>query len=190
MAVDGVRVPLDPELRYFVMNKPRGVVTTLRDPHARRTVAELLPDVPGLVPVGRLDRDTEGLLILTNDGELANRLTHPSFGIEKEYLAEVREAVSRRHLAQLVGGVDLEDGPARAASARVEAVSGGRTALRIVMLEGRKREVRRMLEVLGLSISRLVRVRQGPLRVERLAPGAVRELDRVEVTELFRACGM
>jgi 23S rRNA pseudouridine2605 synthase len=183
--VDGSRVPLDPGLRYFALHKPRGVVTTARDPQRRRDVSAFYPPGPRVFPVGRLDRDTEGLLLLTNDGELANRIMHPRHGIEKEYLAEVEGTPSRRHLARLLRGVPLEDGPARAGSATTVAGARGRTAVRMVMTEGRKREVRRMLEAVGLPVRRLVRVRVGPVRLGRLRPGEVRELWPEEVRELM-----
>ena len=184
--VDGDRVPLDPDLRYYVLHKPRGVVTTARDPGRRRDVTEFFPPGPRLFPVGRLDRDTEGVLLLTNDGELANRVMHPRYGVEKEYLAEVEGSPGRRHAARLVRGVALEDGWARARSARPVAGPGGRGAMRVVMAEGRKREVRRMLEAVGLPVRRLVRVRIGPVRLGRLRPGEVRELEPDEVRELWR----
>lgn len=183
--VDGVRVPLAPELRYYVLNKPRGVVTTLRDPQGRRTIMEFVPAGPRVFPVGRLDRDSEGLLLLTNDGELANRLTHPRFGVEKEYLADVEGSPTDRVLARLVRGVELDDGPARAVSARQVGASRGRAALRIVMTEGRKREVRRMLAAVGLPVRRLVRLRMGSLRLGSLHPGEVRALEPDEIRSLL-----
>jgi 23S rRNA pseudouridine2605 synthase len=128
--------------------------------------------------------------VLTNDGELANRLMHPRFGVEKEYLAEVEGAPTPRHVARLVRGVELEDGPARALSARVQGRAGGRGAVRVVMGEGRKREVRRLLAAVGLPVRRLVRVRVGPVRLGRLPPGEVRELEPEEVRALFRAAGV
>jgi 23S rRNA pseudouridine2605 synthase len=190
IAVDGVPVPAHPELRYFALNKPRGVTTTLRDPHASRTVAALLPPGPRVFPVGRLDRDSEGLLLLTNDGALAHRLQHPRYGVEKEYLVEVEGDVSRRVLARLLAGVPLEDGVARALRASVMQRASGRTSLRLVMGEGRKREVRRMLGALGLAVRRLVRVRVGPVRLGRLRPGEVRTLAPGEVAALYRATGL
>jgi 23S rRNA pseudouridine2605 synthase len=185
--VDGVRVPLDPELRYYALNKPRGVVTTARDPHRRPDIRSFLPSGERVFPVGRLDRDTEGILLLTNDGELANRLMHPRYGVEKEYLAEVDGQLGERVLARLVRGVRLDDGVARARSARTVAASGGRIAVRIVMTEGRKREVRRMFAALDLSVRRLVRIRVGPVRLDRLGPGEVRELEPDEVRRLWEA---
>jgi len=184
--VDGGRVPLDPELRYLALHKPRGVVTTARDPQGRPDVARYYPEGVRVFPVGRLDRDTEGLLLLTNDGELANRLLHPRYGVEREYLAEVEGRPTERALTALRRGVELEDGPARAASARRVGGSGERGAVRVVMTEGRKREVRRLLAAVGLPVRRLVRVRVGPIRLGRLRPGEVRELEPAEVRELLR----
>ena len=140
-----------------------------------------------MFPIGRLDRETEGLLLLTNDGELANRLMHPRYQVEKEYLAEVEGTPTQRAISKLLRGVTLEDGEARARSARSVAGSRGRSAVRIVMTEGRKREVRRMLEAVGLPVRRLVRVRVGPIRLGQLRSGEVRELDPEEVRELMRA---
>jgi 23S rRNA pseudouridine2605 synthase len=184
--VDGGRIPLDPALRYYALHKPRGVVTTARDPQRRQDVSAFYPSGPRLFPVGRLDRDTEGLLLLTNDGELANRVMHPRYGVEKEYLAEVQGTPGRRHLTRLLRGVSLDDGVASARSASTVAGHRGRSAIRLVMTEGRKREVRRMLEAVGLPVRRLVRVRVGPVRLGRLAAGEVRELDPEEVRELLR----
>lgn len=184
--LDGARIPLDPELRYFVLHKPRGVVTTARDPEGRPDVSAYYPEGERVFPVGRLDRETEGLLLLTNDGELANRLTHPRYQVEKEYLAEVEGTPTQRTLAKLVRGVTLDDGVARARSARPVAGSRDRSAVRIVMTEGKKREVRRMLGAVGLPVRRLVRVRLGPIRLGRLRAGEVRELEPGEVRELMR----
>lgn len=190
VAVDGHRVSVDPALRYLALHKPAGVTTTMRDPHAASDLRRFLPPGPRVFPVGRLDRDTEGLLLLTNDGELANRLTHPRHGVEKEYLAEVEGSPTERQLSRLRRGVELEDGTAAAISARSVARSGDRGAVRLVMGEGRKREVRRMLDALGLPVRRLIRVRVGPLRLGRLRAGDVRELDPDEVRALYRAAGL
>jgi 23S rRNA pseudouridine2605 synthase len=188
--VDGAVVNLDPNVRYYALHKPPGVVTTMRDPQGRADIRRYLPSPgPRVFPVGRLDRDSEGLLLLTNDGELANALTHPRFGVQKEYLAEVEGVPTTRHVGRLKRGVDLEDGTARAEDARVAARAGGRGALRVVMTEGRKREVRRLLAAVGLPVTRLVRVRIGPVRLGRLPPGAVRELTHDEVVGLRRAAG-
>jgi pseudouridine synthase len=184
--VEGVPVNLDPNVRYYALHKPRGVVTTMRDPQGRTDIRGFLPEGPRVFPVGRLDRDSEGLLLLTNDGDLANALMHPRFGVEKEYLAEVEGEPTARHAARLKRGVDLEDGHARAVDARVSARSGRRGAIRVVMTEGRKREVRRLLAAVGLPVTRLIRLRVGPVRLGRLAPGAVRELTHEEVVALGR----
>jgi 23S rRNA pseudouridine2605 synthase len=184
--LDGARVPLDPELRYYMLHKPHGVVTTSKDPQGRPDVSAYYPAGERVFPVGRLDRETEGLLLLTNDGELANRLMHPRYEVEKEYLAEVDGTPNAKALAQLVRGVELDDGIARARSARPVAGSRGRSAVKVVMTEGRKREVRRMLNAVGLPVRRLVRVRLGPIRLGRLRAGEVRELEPEEVRELMR----
>jgi 23S rRNA pseudouridine2605 synthase len=186
ITLDGVPVPTDPDLRYYALHKPRGVVTTARDPQRRPDVSRYYPPGPRVFPVGRLDRDTEGLLLLTNDGELANRVMHPRYGVEREYLAEVEGSPSQRAVSKLVRGVELEDGPARARRARLVGGSGGRAAVRLVVTEGRKREVRRMLAAVGLPVVRLVRTRVGSIRLGRLRPGEVRPLEPAEVHELMR----
>jgi 23S rRNA pseudouridine2605 synthase len=188
--VDGRRASIDPSLRYLVLHKPAGVTTTLRDPHAQTDLGAYLPQDVRVFPVGRLDRDTEGLLILTNDGGLANRLLHPRHGVEKEYLAEVDGAPTRQQIARLRGGVDLEDGPARAVAVRSVARSGGRGAVRLIMAEGRKREVRRMLATVGLPVRRLIRLRVGPVKLGRLRPGERRDLTPSEVRTLYQAAGL
>jgi 23S rRNA pseudouridine2605 synthase len=188
--VDGSKVNVNPELRTFALHKPRGVTTTMRDPHAERDLSGFLPKGVHVFPVGRLDRDTEGLLLLTNDGSLAHRLTHPRYAIEKEYLAEVDRPPSHRQLARLRRGVELDDGTARAVDARSAGGAAGRGGVRLVMVEGRKREVRRMLGAVELPVRRLVRVRVGPIRLGRLRPGDVRELEPEDVRALFRATGL
>jgi len=194
--VDGSKVNVDPELRTFALHKPRGVTTTMRDPHAERDLGGFLPKGVHVFPVGRLDRETEGLLLLTNDGSLAHRLTHPRYAIEKEYLAEVAKPPSRRQLARLRRGVELDDGTARAIDARPAGGWGGkggaagRGAVRLVMVEGRKREVRRMLDAVELPVRRLVRVRVGPIRLGTLGPGEIRELGAEDVRALYRVAGL
>jgi 23S rRNA pseudouridine2605 synthase len=194
--VDGSKVNVDPEMHTFALHKPRGVTTTMRDPHAERDLGGFLPKGVHVFPVGRLDRETEGLLLLTNDGSLAHRLTHPRYAIEKEYLAEVGKPPSRRQLARLRRGVELDDGTARAIDARSAGGWGGkggaagRGGVRLVMVEGRKREVRRMLDAVELPVRRLVRVRVGPIRLGTLRPGEIRELGAEDVRALYRAAGL
>ena len=188
--VDGSTVNVNPQLRTFALHKPRGVTTTMRDPHAQRDLSGFLPKGVHVFPVGRLDRDTEGLLLLTNDGSLAHRLTHPRYAIEKEYLAQVDRPPSQRQLARLRRGVELDDGTARAVDARSAGGAAGRGGVRLVMVEGRKREVRRMLDAIELPVRRLVRVRVGPIRLGKLGPGDVRELEPEDVRALFRATGL
>lgn len=182
--LDGVPVGARPGLVYYVLNKPSGVVTTARDPQGRPTVLDLVPSEPRVFPVGRLDRDTSGLLLLTNDGELAHRIAHPSHGIDKEYLAEVDGGPVRAGaLRRLREGVKLADG--RTAPARVGQPSPG--VLRITIHEGRNRQVRRMCEAVGHPVRRLVRTRIGPLRDPALRPGQWRALTAAEVAALVRA---
>ena len=187
--VDGNIFPLDPSLRTFAFHKPVDVVTTMEDTHGRTDLRGFLPPDVHVFPVGRLDRDSEGLLLLTNDGELANRLTHPRYGVEKEYLAEVRGEPTQKDAARLRTGVILDDGPARAANATVVGASKGRGQVRVVMTEGRKREVRRLLDAVGLPCVRLVRVRVGPIHLGRLPAGERRELELEEVRALYAAAG-
>jgi 23S rRNA pseudouridine2605 synthase len=187
--VDGSRVVLDQRRRYWLLNKPAGVVTTASDPEGRPTVVQLVPEHPRVFPVGRLDRETEGLLLLTNDGELAYRLTHARFGVEKRYLAEV-DRLPAGALARLRQGVELADGPARAERARAVAGSGRRQMVEVVLVEGRNREVRRMLDAVGAPARRLVRTAVGPLELRGLAPGEHRALRPEEVRGLYRAVGL
>jgi 23S rRNA pseudouridine2605 synthase len=188
--VRGRRISIDPELRYLALHKPKGVTTTMRDAHAGRDLSGFLPDGPRVFPVGRLDRDTEGLLLLTNDGELAHRITHPRHGVQKEYLAEVNGMPTLRHLSKLKRGVKLDDGTAKAIEATFAGRSRGRGAVRLVLAEGRKREVRRMLDAIGLPVLRLVRTRIGSVRLGRLPAGERRELTADEVRALYRDAGM
>ncbi|HXY73271.1 MAG TPA: pseudouridine synthase [Actinomycetota bacterium] len=187
ITVDGVPVSANPAARYVALHKPAGVTTTMGDPHARRTIAEFVPRGPRLFPVGRLDRESEGLLLLTNDGELAHMLQHPRYGVEKEYLAEVEGTPRPPAVRRLVTGVQLEDGPARAVSARLVGARSGRAAVRIVMVEGRNREVRRMLDAVGHPVTRLVRTRLGPVRLGTLKAGRTRALTPEEVRGLYEA---
>lgn len=183
--VDGIPVGVRPGLVHYVLNKPRGVLSTAEDPQGRPTVVALVPPEPRVFPVGRLDADTEGLLLLTNDGELAHRLTHPSFGVEKEYLAEVEGAPSAGSLRRLRQGVELDDG--LTAPARVSLLAPN--LVRISIHEGRNRQVRRMCEAVGHPVVRLVRTRIGPLVERELRPGQWRPLTTSEVRDLGAATG-
>ena len=178
--IDGGLVPLAPGLVYYVLHKPVGVVTTAADTHGRPIVVDLVPAEPRVFPVGRLDADTEGLLILTNDGELTHRLTHPSFGVEKEYLASVEGDPAPAALRTLREGVELDDG--RTSPAKAARMGPG--LLRIVIHEGRNRQVRRMCEAVGHPVTRLVRSRIGSLSDRQLKPGEWRLLDATEVRSL------
>jgi 23S rRNA pseudouridine2605 synthase len=181
--VDGVPVSASDELVYYLLNKPRGVVTTAHDPQGRPTVLDLVPAEARVFPVGRLDTDSEGLLLLTNDGDLANRIAHPSHGVDKEYLAEVEGVPSPAVVRRLREGVDLDDG--RTAPAKVSLTPPN--AVRITIHEGRNRQVRRMCEAVGHPVVRLVRVRIGPLADRALPPGRWRSLSVTEVRHLQEA---
>jgi 23S rRNA pseudouridine2605 synthase len=182
--VDGAPIGVRPDLVYYLLNKPVGVITTSRDTHDRPTVVDLVPSDPRVFSVGRLDVDTEGLLLLTNDGDLANRIAHPSHGIEKEYLAEVAGgAVSAGSIRSLRNGVELDDGVT--APAKVSQPDPG--VLRITIHEGRNRQVRRMCEAVGHPVTRLVRTRIGPISDRSLQPGSWRELTSDEWRQLTEA---
>ena len=188
--VDGSRVPLNVDHVYYLLNKPEGVVTTASDPEGRPTVVELVESPQRIVPVGRLDIDTEGALLLTNDGELAFRLTHPRYEVEKTYLAEVGGGFPERSLRALLAGVDLDDGPARARRAEVVQRGAGGTLVELTITEGRNRLVRRMFAALDKRVLRLVRTQIGPLRLGRLKPGAHRRLSLNEIRALYRVVRM
>ena len=173
-------------LRHVLLNKPRGTITTARDPEGRPTVVDLVKGDVRVVPVGRLDRDTTGVLLLTNDGPLAHRLAHPRYGIEKTYVAEVQGEPSDETLTRLATGVELEDGPT--APARVRRLGPSRVEL--VLHEGRNRQVRRMFEAVGHPVERLRRSRYAGLGPGRLKPGDWRELTRDEVRRLRRSVGL
>jgi 23S rRNA pseudouridine2605 synthase len=186
VCVDGVPVPVAPDLVYYLLNKPAGVVSTAADTHGRRIVTELVPDSPRVFPVGRLDQDSEGLLVLTNDGALTQLLTHPSHGVPKEYLVEVSGRPAPGAIRMLREGVELDDGIT--APAKVGVVSDG--VLRIVIHEGRNRQIRRMCEAVGHPVLRLVRTRIGPLSDASLGPGEWRALDAAEVRALATASAL
>ena len=183
VAVDGAVIGVRAGLVHYLLNKPPGVITSMDDPQGRPTVATLVPDEPRVYPVGRLDFDTEGLLILTNDGVLTHRLTHPSFGVDKEYLAHVEGHPSRGALRRLRDGVELDDGVTSPAKAALV----GTDVIRLVIHEGRNRQVRRMCEAVGHPVLRLVRTRIGTLTDASLAPGDWRPLTQDEVRALERA---
>ncbi len=188
--VDGERVVTNTKLVYIAMNKPRGVVSTMADERGREAIADYLGTLEQRVfHVGRLDADSEGLLLLTNDGALAHRLMHPSFEVAKTYLAEVAGPVPRAVGRQLLKGVELEDGPAKVDAFKlVDAVQ--RTALiEIVIHEGRKHIVRRLFEEVGHPVNRLIRTAIGPVRLGDLKPGRTRRLTSAEVAALFKAVG-
>ncbi len=184
VGVDGVPVGILPDLVYYLLNKPAGVVTTAQDPKGRPTVLDLVPATPRVFPVGRLDYATEGLLLLTNDGTWANLLAHPRHGVDKEYLAEVEGDPAPGALRQLREGVVLDDG-VRTAPARVARVAPG--VLRVVVHEGRYRQVRRMCAAVGHPVLRLVRTRIASLSDTTLRPGAWRALRPAEVRQLAAA---
>ena len=167
----------------LALHKPAGVVTTRRDPQGRPTVMSLLPNIPGLVPVGRLDADSRGLLLVTTDGELAHRVAHPRYGVHKRYRMRVEEQVSDDQVRALTEGVTLDDGPARALSAS----RSGARGVEVVMGEGRKREVRRLCAAVGLTVIDLLRTAVGPVRLGELAEGESRPLSRAEDSALRRA---
>jgi 23S rRNA pseudouridine2605 synthase len=185
--VDGERINADPDLVYLMLNKPAGVVTTADDPEGRPTVMDLVNIPQRLFPVGRLDMDTEGLLLMTNDGELAHALMHPSFEVEREYLALVPGPVRKRVLAELREGVELEDGLARPRHVEVVEEARSKALVRVIMTEGRKREVRRMLGAAGLHVERLARTAYGGVEIGELRQGKWRFLTQLEIGLLHRA---
>jgi 23S rRNA pseudouridine2605 synthase len=177
---DGDRVAPE-SLEVHMLNKPAGVVSTAKDTHGRKTVTQLVPSARRLYPVGRLDAETTGLILLTNDGELANRLTHPRYGVPRTYLAHVDGgSVPEHKLRKLREGVDLDDG--RTAPAKVRQVERG--VLELTIREGRKRQVRRMCDAIGHPVTELTRIAFGPLRLKDLAPGKHRRLTQAEIERL------
>jgi len=178
--VDGLKVGVRQDLVYYLLNKPIGVITTSKDPQERSTVVDLVPTHPRVFPVGRLDADTEGLILLTNDGDLTHYLTHPSFGVEKEYLVQVDVKPSRNAIRELRQGVELDDGIT--APAKVSLVD--EKLIKIVIHEGRNRQVRRMCESVGHPVKRLIRSRIGPIVDTSLRPGSFRELTNQELKSI------
>ncbi|HMI35931.1 MAG TPA: pseudouridine synthase [Propionibacteriaceae bacterium] len=189
--VDGARIPPPRRHRYLALNKPRGVVTTMSDPEGRRTVADLVTKgkEDRLFHVGRLDTDTEGLLILTNDGDFAHRLAHPSYQVTKTYIAEVGGLVGEQALSRLRRGITLEDGPVRPTSVKIVSTAGDKTLLKITIQEGRNRIVRRTMEAVGHPVRRLSRIGIGPVRLGNLKVGEYRDLTREELGGLLDLIG-
>ncbi len=180
-------MPTRPDVVHYLVYKPAGVTSTVRDEHAERLVVDLVPPEPRVHPVGRLDRDSEGLMILTNDGDLTNLVTHPRYGITKTYVARVAGVPTPAALGELTAGVELDDGPARAHKARLTGETGDEALVELVMGEGRKREVRRMLAAVGHPVVALVRIAIGGIRDRELAPGTWRSLTVSEVRALYMA---
>jgi len=187
--VDGERIARQP-LAYLLLHKPAGVVTTASDPHGRPTVLGLVPANPRVVPVGRLDQDTTGALLLTNDGALAHRLAHPRYGVPKVYEADVHGSVSRDELARLRSGVELEDGLTAPAEARVLERMRAASRLELTLHEGRKHQVKRMCEAVGHPVRRLHRSGYAGLDLEGLATGEWRRLTRAEIDSLRTGSGL
>jgi 23S rRNA pseudouridine2605 synthase len=189
--VDGRRIPAREDLVYLALNKPAGVLTTMSDTRGRPTIADYLGDRgERLFHVGRLDYDTEGLMLLMNDGELAHRLTHPRYGVLKTYLADVAGPLPRDLGRQLITGVELSDGVASADNFRVVERAGNRALVEITLHEGRKHIVRRMLAESGHPVSRLVRTHVGPVALGSLRPGTTRRLTAREIGDLYAAVGL
>lgn len=194
VSVDGQRIVINTSLMYLVVNKPRGMLTTMADPQARLCIGDLLEDIPSqgsarLLPVGRLDADTEGLLLVTNDGDFAHHVTHPSFEVRKVYRAVVPGPVSHEVSKRLLEGVQLEDGLAQADTFRVISDSADQALVEMALHSGRNRIVRRMLEAVDHPVQRLVRTRIGQVRLGALKPGRWRELSAQELTDLYPAPG-
>jgi 23S rRNA pseudouridine2605 synthase len=191
IAVDGVRIELRDDRVTYALNKPAGVITAMSDDRNRPTVGDMVGDLAtGLVHVGRLDQDTEGLLLLTNDGELAHRLAHPSFEVRKTYLAQVSGSVPRDLAKRLRAGVDLDDGPVKVDSFRVVDTHAGQSVVEVVLHEGRKHIVRRLLAHVGLPVSRLTRTAIGPIELQRMRSGSIRKLSRGELGQLQELVGL
>jgi 23S rRNA pseudouridine2605 synthase len=189
--VDGKRLPPVSASVYLALNKPRGVVSTMSDPEGRRTLQDLVADRPErLFHVGRLDTDTDGLILLTNDGDFAQRLAHPSYEVEKTYVAEVAGAVDRGTVRTLLAGVVLDDGPVEVRRARVVSSTAQRGIVELVIHEGRNRIVRRLFDQVGHPVLRLTRTAVGPVRIGSLRAGTLRELSADEVGSLLDSAGL
>jgi 23S rRNA pseudouridine2605 synthase len=185
LTLDGISVVIDPGIETHLLYKPVGVVSTAKDPQGRRTVVDLVESEKRLYPVGRLDADSEGLILLTNDGELANKVTHPRYGITKTYMVKAEGRMTPAEVRRLVTGLELEDGPAAAVSAHLVDATAESSLVEVVMGEGRKREVRRMFSALGHEVTRLVRTAIGPISDPRLKPGESRPLTQEERRRLL-----
>ncbi len=184
--VSGKRLPPISEKVYLAVNKPRGVVSTMSDPEGRRTLQDLVADRPErLFHVGRLDTDTAGLIILTNDGDFAQRLAHPSYEVDKTYVAEVDGEIYRRTLKQLLEGVTLDDGPVTVSKARIIEAGKDKSIVEIVIHEGRNRIVRRLMDHIGYPVRRLTRTQIGPVVLRGLLSGEMRDLTLDELGELL-----
>jgi len=185
--VDGLPLPLAPDLASYLVYKPVGTVSTADDPEGRPTVVQLVPTTDRVYPAGRLDADSEGLMVLTNDGDLTLRITHPRYGVHKTYVVLVAGTVEPATVRRLIGGVQLDDGPASAVAARLLDQSDGRSLVELTMGEGRKRIVRRMFDDVGHPVERLVRTAIGPIRDGSLKPGEHRTLTIDEIRSLYSA---
>jgi 23S rRNA pseudouridine2605 synthase len=191
IAVDGVRIEIRDDRVTYAMNKPPGVITAMSDDRNRPTVGDMVGDLAkGLTHVGRLDQDTEGLLLLTNDGELAHRLAHPSYEVRKTYLAQVSGSVPRDLGRRLRAGVELDDGPVKVDGFRVVDTHAGQSVVEVVLHEGRKHIVRRLLAEVGLPVSRLTRTAIGPIELQRMRSGSIRKLTRAELGALQELVGL
>ncbi|MCZ2860998.1 pseudouridine synthase [Blastococcus sp. VKM Ac-2987] len=191
IAVDGVRLEIRDDRVTYAVNKPPGVITAMSDDRNRPTVGDMVGDLAkGLVHVGRLDQDTEGLLLVTNDGELAHRLAHPSYEVRKTYLAQVSGSVPRDLARRLRSGIDLEDGPVKVDSFRVVDTHAGQSVVEVVLHEGRKHIVRRLLAAVHLPVSRLTRTAVGPIELRAMRSGTIRRLSRQEIGALEELVGL
>jgi len=188
--VDGVRIPPQRTNVYLVLNKPRGVLSAMEDDRGRATLAAYVPAGQRLFHVGRLDADTEGLLLLTNDGDFAQRMTHPSFEVTKTYLAEVAGVISDPTLKRLRSGIELDDGPIRPDSVKLVQRGSDRSLVQVVLHSGRNRIVRRMFDALDHPVRKLSRLAIGPVRLGSLRPGETRELTRDELGALLDLVGL